>query len=127
MFAAQDEGQLLPGDVAPNYQTMVGGQGITMQTGQISPHAGVFSGGGRQVAPVVAQPEITQHIHVLQDEQQTLLNSIMGQQHKEKDQKRLQELVQQQNELLQQMQALQAAGFQYHQPLPVPAGGQANR
>ncbi|WAR05265.1 hypothetical protein MAR_020634 [Mya arenaria] len=66
------------------------------------------------------QDVMAQQMRELQEDQQNLLNEILKQQAEEKDPQKLQELLQQQNEIEQQMQQCQAAGFQYTSAVPVP-------
>ncbi|XP_052806175.1 putative uncharacterized protein DDB_G0294196 [Mya arenaria] len=113
-FSPQAQGQI--GQFPPPGQTtfIVGAPQPQQQQHLCTPQLSGFAPGPGN------QDVMAQQMRELQEDQQNLLNEILKQQAEEKDPQKLQELLQQQNEIEQQMQQCQAAGFQYTSAVPVP-------
>lgn len=110
----QEQQQLLM-VISGQQQQQMEMMGIASPEGAPPPYASVAGG-----PPNPMQAELAEDAKELQEAQQELLNDILKQQSEETDPERLQELFRQQNVLLQQMQQLQNAGFQYSNGIPQP-------
>ena len=128
VISQQQQTQLQMGQqmgLTPEQQQMqmMAQMGLTPEQQQMQMQMMSQMGNQQQVNPgtgLQINPEMAEDAKELQEEQQELLNDILKQQSTETDPERLQELFRQQNNLLQQMQQLQNAGFQYPNGIPPP-------